>query len=509
MDHPTNSMGDRPPPPPGEPTDGVETSLTSSLPSFFGSGTVEAPCCVDGDLHMTLKIANDEHFQTRLICEAQTYLTLVDGSVQHQLVSTVYFSIFSGKPSLSFPGDENMWDQWLKEWHTCSLKDEPYKSAVPDKELVWAVRALYNKDGSLLGRSIKTIYAGPQKDDTLIYISKIFTEQAFSGKGLLRPTLDLLYRAVTHKDLARLCPISGPVCWMLEPGFINTDENEKMWPKLPGEDDWARMNRVTRILINKVYPKVHYEVYREEFASGPTRRHTYMGRRLMVHPASEGSATGTVIALDSDYPPEPPNNTKASRAHNTEAQVPQPTSAPVNGLLTPQSSAEQLRLRQARQGDQSSPPVGEEIVVAGGEPEATSSHRPNTNARANRKRKAEELEDDDGDDDDEEFEPKNDEDEDSDEEPQPVQQRQRQSPQRPEPAQQLQRQAPQSSEGARSPRSNSNNERQPVQQRQRQVPQRSEGARPLRSNYTPQLNYATEWREPGLAIWKHPERHGA
>ncbi|KAJ4420903.1 hypothetical protein N0V82_004083 [Gnomoniopsis sp. IMI 355080] len=264
-------------------------------------GKDQEPSFVDSALHMALQVSQDKNFKTRLVCEAKTYLGIVDGAGQSQLVSTVNFSIFSGKPSKTFrfSDDKRMLSQWLGEWHHCSLRQEPYRSSAPDKEHVWAVRALYGVDGSP-NRPDSKQQAGPRETDTLCYISKIVTEEAFAGKKLLSPMMDLLYRIVPHVHLADFCPITGPVCWVLEPGFIDTEENRNMWPKLNGEDEYDYFERVTQVLLEKVYPKIGFEVCRKDFKTGD-RCHTYMCRRVYVHRQPGHWVASEIGALPNKY----------------------------------------------------------------------------------------------------------------------------------------------------------------------------------------------------------------
>lgn len=266
---------------------------------------------VEGWLHMVVHVQRDPKSETRLLATARTYIVVGDGSNTYGLASTVHFSIFSGKPSHCFPGDDT---KWLQEWHTARLTDARLKDDGATREHVYAIRSLYKKDGALLDPG-KKMLAGPHDSDTLIYISKIITEPKFAGKKLLKPMLDMLYSAVTHKRLAGLCQISGPVCWILEPGFINSDENDKMWPKLDGENDYARCDRVTRILKTKVYPSVGFTIYREDakIPGQPDWSHTYMGRRVYAHPLQDGSCHCEIEPLPSEYPvPQP----QASPAQN-------------------------------------------------------------------------------------------------------------------------------------------------------------------------------------------------
>lgn len=288
---------------------------------------------VASSLHMIVEVNQDPDSETRLLAEANTFITVSeDGSAVLEPLSRVYFSIFSGKPSQCFPGDDKSRTKWLQEWHTARLTDARLSNNGATREHVYAIRCLYNKDGTLLGPG-KKVLAGPHENDTLIYISKIITAPKFAGKRLLKPMLDLLYKAVTHKHLSPLCQISGPICWILEPGFIISEENEKMWPMLDGEEDCDRCYRVTQILKTKVYPKVGYTVYRDD-AKVPGQSyytHTYMGRRVYAHPRQDGALTCEIEPLPSEYPvPETPagptQNGKRKRSDalftSTEAQDP-------------------------------------------------------------------------------------------------------------------------------------------------------------------------------------------
>lgn len=426
-----------------KPFDTVDARMTRLLGAFNTTRQPEKPVLVDGSLSMLLKVQQDEDFQTRLLCKAETYLTLADESIQNQLASTIEFSIFSGKPSQSFPVGQDMMAQWLKEWHTCSMTKEPYKFEPAIKEHVWAVRALFKQTGAPVGPDLQKMYAGPHNGDTLIYISKIITELEFAGKGLLRPTLDLLYEATTHRDLARLCTITGPVCWVLEPGFINTEANEKAWPKLPGEDDWMRSHRVSQTLLRKVYPKVNYTVYREDFGN-ISNKHSYMGRRFMVQPPEPGSDTGKMEPLASEYPPKEPELAKPSNSKNgskskkvtTPRKRKDSTASTIHalGLPSPSTSPEQL---------------------------VPASHRcrQSTQSQDSRKRKAEEFDRD-------EYDPDSELHQDSEDDVKPVQKRQKKK-----------------------------------KKKKKTKLQRSEGARPLRSNSKPNLDLTDKWRENGLPMW--------
>lgn len=293
----------------------VKARLHKSI-FFEKKGPNTTPVLVESRLHTVVEVHQDHEAETRLLAVARTYITIADGSLVTELVSTVHFSIFSGKPSHCFPGDDKARTKWLQEWHTARLTDPRLKDDGATREHVFAIRSLYKKDGALLDPG-KKMLAGPHDSDTLIYISKIITEPKFAGKKLLKPMLDMLYKAVTHKNLSRRCKISGPVCWILEPGFINSEQNDEMWPKLDGEDEYARSDRVTRILKTKVYPKVGYTIYREDakIPGQPDWAHTYMGRRVYAHPRPDGSSTCAIKPLPSEYPvpvPEP----KASPTQN-------------------------------------------------------------------------------------------------------------------------------------------------------------------------------------------------
>lgn len=309
-----------------DPGAGVKAILSSPDFPYNTQGPNMPEHLVTSSLHMMVEVHQDPDSKTRLLAEANTFITLSDGSVLVEPVSKVYFSIFSGKPSQCFPGDDKAYTKWLQEWHTARLTDARLDNGAT-REHVYAIRCLYNKDGTLMGPA-KKVLAGPHENDTLIYISKIITEPKFAGKKLLKPMLDLLYKTVTHKDLSDLCQISGPICWTLEPGFIISDENEKMWPMLEGEEDCDRCYRVSQILKNKVYPKVGYTVYREDakVPGQPHYTHCYMGRRVYAHPGQGGALTCEIEPLPSEYPvPETPasgpQNGKRKRADAFSASI--------------------------------------------------------------------------------------------------------------------------------------------------------------------------------------------
>lgn len=297
-----------------DPGAGVKAILLSPDIPFNTQAPNMPERLVASSLHMIVEVHQDPESETRLLAEANTFITVSDWSAVVEPVSRVYFSIFSGKPSQCFPGDDQARTKWLQEWHTARLTDARLNTSGATREHVYAIRCLYNKDGTLLGPG-KKVLAGPHEDDTLIYISKIVTEPKFAGKKLLKPMLDLLYKSVTHKDLSPLCQISGPICWTLEPGFIISEDSEKIWPMLDGEEDCDRCYRVTQTLKTKVYPKVGYTVYRDDTKVPGIAHytHTYMGRRLYAHPHQDGALTCEIEPLPSEYPvPETP----ASPTHN-------------------------------------------------------------------------------------------------------------------------------------------------------------------------------------------------
>lgn len=338
-------------------------------------------------LHMSVEVHQDPDSETRLLAEANTFITVSDMSEIVESVSKVYFSIFSGKPSQCFPGVDQARTKWLQEWHTARLTDARLKTSGATREHVLAIRCLYNKDGTLMGPG-KKVLAGPHENDTLIYISKIVTEPRFAGKGLLKPMLDLLYQSVTHKDLSPLCQISGPICWILEPGFIISDENEKMWPLLPGEEECDRCYRVAQTLKTKVYPKVGYTVYRDDVKVPGIAHytHTYMGRRLYAHPRQDGAVTCELEPLPSEYPALPETPASATQNGKRKRSDAFPTSTET------QDSASPVRSPPKKKKSRPSASVRDCITVAALPEEELNSgtsfmpiNRPSQNSRASQR----------------------------------------------------------------------------------------------------------------------------
>lgn len=288
---------------------------------------------VDARLNMQLDIRSDANFESRLCCESTFFLSFPGTNAKEELTATVFYSLFN-KPSHCLSDANNALDKWCEDWINGKLQSLRYKSDVV-KEHVWALRSLYNKDGSVKesgkskrGKAVEVLY-GPQHNDTLLFISKIITEEPFAGKGLLKYVIELLFQGITHIQLPDCCRISGPVCWVLEPGFIRDENSNAVWPRIGNESEDERFYRVTQILETKVYPKVGFDVYRTDAAGGKDTLHSYMGRRVFAHLPVEGAVVGKIEPLDSRHAGLASRSAEAAAGHKSLSNTP---AVPVAGL---------------------------------------------------------------------------------------------------------------------------------------------------------------------------------
>lgn len=282
--------------------------LSPPLATVMVSKFMEYPASKDkkhmasAQLDMQLEVRTDDDFQSRLWCNSTFFLTLPDSPFKRELATTVYYSLLM-KPSHCIPDGNGVLSRWARDWITCDMRRDRRYEDHTAKELVWAVRTLYNKNGTVKneGRSgqVAGPLYGPGENDTLIFISKIMTKAPFAGKGLLKHVVDLLFQGITHTHLPDRCRISGPVCWVLEPGFITDESGEAVWPKLHNETDDERCRRVIAILKDKIYPKVGFSIYRTDVIGGKHTVHDYLGRRVYAHPPESGAVVGRIEDLNS------------------------------------------------------------------------------------------------------------------------------------------------------------------------------------------------------------------
>lgn len=270
----------------------VAVNLFKTIPYKMDKAKDSEP--IEVTLQMRLLVSADEDFETRHLCEGTFTLFLPNGShgFEAKVVSTVCFSLFTGRPSECLTGINGNLATWAEEWHKGPLQLKKY--TILEKEVVYAVRALYDRKGFVkVGEKGRNFIIGPHETDTLVFISKIETGINFAGKGLLKHILDMVFLSLTHKDLPDGQRIHGPVCCILEPGFIVSNENEQHWPKRHNETEEERCHRVVRTLTKDVYPKVKFELYRSNLKEGSGFFHSYLGRRVRAYPHSPGGETNT------------------------------------------------------------------------------------------------------------------------------------------------------------------------------------------------------------------------
>lgn len=226
-------------------------------------------------------------------------LVLTTSGREHYVGKITGFHLL--KPSTFEPHrDKRAWiDQWLAG-RAASFEAGP-------AEMMYALRALYKRDGSARPKGVQA--RGLDHTDDLVFVQKIYILQhdpatglEFAGKGLLKHALNLFHSCLTTPDTTTLPSsfrMTGAVTLFLEPGLIDDDEESSMWDGLrpktdnPTEAQLLAFYQSVTAKLEQIYtrPSIGFDVRVRDFEIS-REHHTVLARGFEA-PHHRGSSTAS------------------------------------------------------------------------------------------------------------------------------------------------------------------------------------------------------------------------